>query len=530
MVVVKILIGYLNKMMRKNIIAIAVLAIVSINGVKAQETKMVLKPEIMKDEVMYFNSLDSEDVKNAVSNAKTYEFLSKQIPLFDCPDSAIQKIYYYRWWTMRKHLKDTPDGYVFTEFLIPMKHGGKYNAISSAVGLQLNEARWFYNGEIAKQYANFWLNVDANEKSPHFHNFSNWFAWSMMDIYKVDYQPDFIHRNIQALNLDYQKWERDRQLKDGSFWQYDVKDAMEESISGGRREKNVRPTINSYMYGSAKAMVEMAKMSNVDSLVSKYEQKANKLKGIVESRLWNNEAGFFEVEKEKGGFSNAREAIGFLPWYFNLPADNQKYEKAWHQLTDTTGFCAPWGITTAERRHPEFRTHGSGHSCEWDGAIWPYATTQTLTALANLINNYKYHDDMDAEVFYKEFHKYALSHVIDGNRTYIGEYQDEKTGEWLKGDISRSRFYHHSSYVDLVISQLVGLKPQADNSLIIQPLVPQNKWDWFCLDGVKYHGKYLTIIWDKTGKKYGKGKGFLVFENGNRIYKSRKLKNIKTSL
>ena len=93
----------------------------------AQEKRMLLKPELMKQDISYFNSLDSEDVVNAISNDKTYEFLSKQIPLFDCPDSAIKKIYYYRWWTLRKHLKDTPDGYVFTEFLTYMKHGGKYS-------------------------------------------------------------------------------------------------------------------------------------------------------------------------------------------------------------------------------------------------------------------------------------------------------------------------------------------------------------------------------------------------------------------
>ena len=37
-------------------------------------------------------------------------------------------------------------------------------------------------------------------------------------------------------------------------------------------------------------------------------------------------------------------------------------------------------LTTAERRHPEFRTRGVG-KCEWDGAIWPFASAQTLTCL-----------------------------------------------------------------------------------------------------------------------------------------------------
>jgi len=40
-------------------------------------------------------------------------------------------------------------------------------------------------------------------------------------------------------------------LTNGLFWQYDVRDGMEESISGSRTNKNLRPTINSYMFGNA---------------------------------------------------------------------------------------------------------------------------------------------------------------------------------------------------------------------------------------------------------------------------------------
>ena len=64
----------------------------------------------------------------------------------------------------------------------------------------------------------------------------------------------------------------------------------------------------------------------------------------------------------------------------------------------------------------------------------------------------------------------------------------------------------------------------------INPLVPQGQWDWFCLDKVSYHGKMLTILWDKDGTKYGKGKGFRVFADGKEIAKSNRLKKIKTRL
>ena len=79
--------------------------------------------------------------------------------------------------------------------------------------------------------------------------------------------------------------------------------------------------------------------------------------------LWDDSAKFFKVSLDNGRLSSAREEIGFVPLMFEL-ADAQVI--AWKQLTDPQGFRAPFGITTAERRHPQFRTHGVG-TCEWDG-------------------------------------------------------------------------------------------------------------------------------------------------------------------
>ena len=492
----------------------------------AQTTKgYVLSTDKLQHYVRYFNSIDTETVKNYVTNDKAFNWLSKNVPLFECPDTTIEKIYYYRWWTFRKHLKQTPDGYVFTEFITPMNHGGKYNTISSALGHHIYEGRWLRDTQYINQYINFWLYVDKQTAKPHLHAFSSWIDNAVYNYYLINLDKSFIKKNILELDADYRLWEQEKQLPDGKFWQFDVRDAMEESISGGRKEKNVRPTINSYMYGNAEALVKMASLVGNDTLQKRYTQKAAQLKSIVQDYLWNDTATFFEVRHPDGKFANAREAIGFIPWYCNLPDDKPKYAEQWEQLKDTTGFCAPWGITTAERRHPEFRTHGSGHGCEWDGAVWPFATTQTLKGLANLLTSYKNHNSMTADVFYKELHKYAASHTKRG-LPYLGEYQDEKNGEWLKGDNPRSSYYNHSCFADLVISDLVGLKPRADNILEVYPLIPKGKWDWFCLDKVMYHGKNITILYDKTGKKYGKGKGFRIYANGKEIYKGNELKHV----
>ncbi|WP_207422513.1 MGH1-like glycoside hydrolase domain-containing protein [Desertivirga brevis] len=498
-------------------------------GVLSAQKAHILTTEKLSKYVNYFNSIDDEAVKNYVPNAQSLEWLSQNIPLFDCPDSAIQKVYYYRWWSVRKHLKQTPDGFIFTEFITKANHAGKHNAISSGLGHHIYEGRWLLNQQYINDYINFWLYVDPAWKVQRFHAFSSWIDDAVYNRYLVNKDKAFIEKNLLTLNADYRKWELEKMNPDNTFWQYDVRDAMEESISGGRKEKNVRPTINSYMYGNAKALSAMAALCNNDTLKRKYDKKAAFLRDFVNDKLWDDTASFYKVQYEKGGLCDAREAIGFIPWYFNLPKDKAKYANQWKSLTDPAGFNAPWGITTAERRHPLFRTHGSGHGCEWDGAVWPFATSQTLKGLSNLLNYYKNQDGMSKQVFYNEVHKYAMSHQMNG-KIYLGEYQDEKTGEWLKGDNPRSKFYNHSTFADIIISDLVGLKPRPDNKLEINPLLPQNQWDWFCLDKVLYHGKILTILWDKTGEKYGKGKGFRVFADGKEIAKSNQLEKIKAKI
>lgn len=508
-------------MMNKKELIVTALFLVLGTGVFAQSVGGTAK---LKKYVDYFNSIDTEAVKNYVPNAQAFDWLSQNVPLLDCPDEVLEKNYYYRWWSFRKHLVKTPEGFIFTEFIEPVKHAGKYNSISCALGHHIYEGRWLKNTDYLKEYIDFWLyHADVGQSKQRFHQFSSWIDDAVYQNYLVTPDAEHLKRILPALDADYSKWEKERQLKSGLFWQFDVKDGMEESVSGSRKDENRRPTISSYMYGNAKALAGIADIAGDKALVQKYTSKAAQLKKLVQDSLWDSKGSFFKTKHPNGQLASAREAIGYVPWDFDLPADKPAYAKAWDQLLDTAGFKAPWGLTTAERREPTFRTRGSGHSCEWDGALWPFASSQTLKGLANLLTNYKNHGKMTAKVFYDELHQYAKSHQKNG-KPYLGEYQDEKNGEWLKGDNPRSSFYNHSTFCDLVINDLIGIKPRLDNAFGFYPLIPEGQWDWFLLDNVTYHGKTLTLLWDKTGNKYHKGRGLRIYADGKEIYQSSKLK------
>ncbi|MEO6434803.1 MAG: glycosyl hydrolase family 65 protein [Tepidisphaeraceae bacterium] len=283
------------------------------------------------------------------------------------------------------------------------------------------------------------------------------------------------------------------------------------------------------MYANARAIATIADMAGNADVAATYRAKATALKTLVQEKLWDAKAKFFKAQTEGGPLSDAREAIGFIPWCFNLPGAGADagYEQAWNELVCTDGFWAPCGITTAERRHPSFRSHGVG-KCEWDGAVWPFATSQTLNALANVLRHYR-QPYVTKHHYFEAMNTYAKSQHW-GDQPYIGEYLDEKTGDWLKGNNPRSRFYNHSTFCDLVITGLVGLVPRADDVIELSPLLPPDAWDHFCLDNVLYHGRNLTITWDRTSKKYNRGAGLSIAIDGKEIARSLELKPLTAEM
>ena len=53
-----------------------------------------------------FNQQDKEIYIQSISNKQAKDFLAENIPFFECPDKDIEEIYYFRWWTYRKHIKE----------------------------------------------------------------------------------------------------------------------------------------------------------------------------------------------------------------------------------------------------------------------------------------------------------------------------------------------------------------------------------------------------------------------------------------
>jgi len=494
----------------------------------------ILKPDAAKAWVAQFNEADHTHFGQAISNEATAAWMVENVPLFDCPDKEMEEIYYFRWWTFRKHLKETPDGFVITEFLPKVSWSGKHNTISCPAGHHFREGRWIRRQDYLDDYAVFWFRKGGSPR-----HYSFWAADAL-------YQQSLAKGDFSlAINLlpdlvaNYEAWEETRLEPDGLFWQIDDRDGMEVSIGGqGHQGQGKRPTLNSYMFGDAKAIASIAGHAGRGDLAATYRKKATRLKQLVQEKLWDDEAKFFKVlpRGEDAELVDVRELHGFTPWYFNLPEPGRSYEVAWKQLMDPDGFRAPFGPTVAEQRHPEFSISYTDHECQWNGPSWPFATTVTLTAMANVLHDYP-QQAVSARDYFETLKIYTKSHRLkndDGSTVpWIDENLNPQTGDWIsrtrlkqwkdgtwdpgKGGVERGKDYNHSAYCDLIITGLVGLRPRADDTVEVHPLLPAGTWDYFCLDGVPYHGHSLTIAYDKTGERYGKGVGLRVLADGQVI-------------
>ena len=204
---------------------------------------------------------------------------------------------------------------------------------------------------------------------------------------------------------------------------------------------------------------------------------------------------------------------------------------------------------TADKSHKQFAFEFL-HECLWNGPVWPYATSQTLTGMIRALQDDKLKNlPITAREYCLLLKIYATSQyiAIDNNekRPWIDENLDGETGEWLarkwlyerdRQDKDRGKDYNHSTFIDLVIGGLCGAKGY-NGVATFTPINDTTEISYFSLKGISICGELPMIagkFWKNSSatcgasiKKQSKSKGFntfvtncAVFCNNNRILSS----------
>jgi hypothetical protein len=128
----------------------------------------------------------------------------------------------------------------------------------------------------------------------------------------------------------------------------------------------------------------------------------------------------------------------------------------------------------------------------WNGPTWPHANSLVMSGMAETLRRYPGSPLTPAKLL-ELFGSATRAQIKDGDppQPWTGEFYRGDTGQWKTAE----RDYFHSTWIDILIGDLIGLRPRADDLLEIHPLLEEETWSFWELRDVAYHGHRVAISW-----------------------------------
>jgi mannosylglycerate hydrolase MGH1-like protein/F5/8 type C domain-containing protein len=480
----------------------------------------------------------------------------RNIPFFEIDDQEIQNVYYYRWKVFRSHIREIgPEGTTILEFLDNVPWARQpFTDLNDSASFHILEGRWLRNPAIIDSLIDHLYSGGANDR-----HFSESIAAATESRTRVSGDPSPGLRHLDKMRAIFDQWDDHFDPGRGLYWIEPLLDATEYTIAsidssgaGFTQEPSLdqnhngftggfafRPSINSYQYANALAIARFAALKGQSELAADFSRRAVNLRTAVLLQLWSPALKHFADRYQRttdhataGEFIRGRELVGYVPWAFELPPPSttlsEHFADAWKHVLASTEFAGAYGLRTVEPSYVRYLTQyryesATGYpECQWNGPSWPFQTSQVLTGLANLLDDYS-QSVITAADYLRLLRQYTRQHIGSGGQPDIQEDYDPDTGMPIVG-LSRSHHYEHSTYVDLILNGLIGIRPRADETLEIAPLIQARMpagaqpIRFFALQNLSYHRHDIGIIYDSNGARYGAGRGLSVFVDGKRLF------------
>jgi hypothetical protein len=512
---------------------------------------------------------NEQDARDPVATqVKEYQaWFDGNLPYFDCSDPWLRKMYYHRAYVLRKNMLDPR----LRRMKWPTQSEGRWrstwypNVISYGAAHQVREARWLRDPKYWQGHLRTWA---ENEKAdgvypshvtpqgPAGGQYTDWITSTAWDGHLV--QPDlaFLGQVVDKLARNVRGWQRacdpggDGLLVVDSHWwtgmeyqpsffyfsDYKVSKNFDQPAQQVSLE---RVDLTAYNYGNAAAVGRIYHALGEHEKAQEFEALAAKIAAAVMARMWQREQRFFfSLRAGDHAVARVKEVIGVYPFYFGMVPWGRGYESAWSAIIDPAQFWSPWPVASASRECPAYSQtnwpgDGRAAGCMWNGPTWPHANSLVMTAMARTLRAARDQHVVDSPLrtqhLWELFSSYTRAQYRDQDihQPWTGEFYNGDTGQWKTPE----RDYNHSTWLDLLIPELLGLVPRNDDVLEVDPLLPENAVAYFVLDGQRYHGHDVAIVWDapqpESADRFGDGrKGLDLYLDGKLVARADRLSRV----
>ena len=231
-----------------------------------------------------------------------------------------------------------------------------------------------------------------------------------------------------------------------------------------------RVDLTSYNYGNAMAVAQIYRQLGQPAKAREFDEMAAKIAAAVMAKMWRPEKRFFfSLRADDKAVADVKEVIGVYPFYFGMVPSGKGYESAWASIIDPGQFWTRWPVASASRECPAFSQEnwpgdGRAMGCMWNGPTWPHANSLVMTAMARTLRATRDHkvtgSPLLPEHLWELFTSFTKAQFRnqDLRNPWTGEFYNGDTGKWKTAE----RDYNHSTWLDILIPDLLGLVPRDD--------------------------------------------------------------------
>jgi hypothetical protein len=481
---------------------------------------------------------------------ETQRWFDANVATFACSDSLVTKVFWHRAYLLRKTFFWPRVGRLTRRCCAEGRWKSTWypNVISYGAAHQIREARWLADPSYAWGALLTWMEnprpdgifpSHVTPAGPQPGQYADWIGSTAPDVHAIHPDAELLTRSLGPSLRNAQAWLEifdrdddglpavDSHWWTGMEWQpsFFAFEGFAPDEGDGKEADLERVDLASYAFGTADAVATAAELLGRADVAIRAAAIAERIRAAVETKLWSaDDRWFFSIRESDDEPARVKEVVGVYPFYFGLPTPGRGYEAAWNSLLDRNELWSTWPVRSCSARCPAYHPAGKWpvgrdveSSCMWNGPTWPHANSVVMTAMARSLR-----DDAPSRLTRRHLFQLFTSHARaqflrhDSRLPFTGEYYSADSGEWL----TEERDYNHSTYLDVLIPELVGLRPRTDETLAVDPLVPdpaEGGWSWFLLDGQHYRGRSITIAWEAPGGLHhlaGMREGLSVYVNG----------------
>ena len=479
----------------------------------------------------------------------------------------MRKLYYHRAYVLRKNMLDPKLG----RMQWPTQSEGRWrspwypNVISYGAAHQVREARWLRDPKYWRGHLRTWAENEKADgiypshvtpKGPSDGQYTDWITSTAWDGHLVHPDKAFLAQVVESLAANVRGWQKvydpdgDGLLRVDSHWwtgmEYqpsffffsDYKTSKDFN-QPARQVSLERVDLAAYNYGNAVAVARIYRLLGQPEKAKEFDDLAARIAGAVTTKMWQPEKKFFySLRAGDRAVADVKEVIGVYPFYFGMVPWGNGYESAWASILDPKQFWTTWPVASASKECPAYSQtdwpgDGRTMACMWNGPTWPHANSLVMTAMARTLRATR--DSNIGSSPLKKEHLWSLFLSFtkaqfrnqDIGQPWTGEFYNGDNGQWKTAE----RDYNHSTWLDVLIPELIGVVPRNDDVLEVDPLLPEDTFRFFLLDGLRYHGHDVTVAWDApipgSPDRYGDGrKGLDVYVDGRLAASSPRLSKL----